>query len=102
MRFVLPLLVLVSLGAGCGSGLHSGFAVLSESESDSIGGLPGSPTTPIASSGAGAGSTIVSSANLTVLVRTSSTTISGAAEGGGLRVSDPFFEAGMNQLGGTP
>ena len=98
MRFVLPLLVLVSLGAGCGSGLHSGFAVLSESESDSIGGLPGSPTTPIASAGGGAQE--LSSDTLTVIVRTTSMSMNAESSDGGLRVSDPFFEAAMNSVGG--
>lgn len=75
---------------GCGGGTDS------ETSTESEGDLPGAPTATVPE-GTTVGTNIVTSDNFTVLVRTGATSFKGASGGSGTRISDPFFEAGIDE-----
>ena len=64
------------------------------------GGLPGSPTTPVVTI-SGAGSGIVSTANMTLFIRTSATSFRGGIQGDNIQITDPILESGIDRVLGS-
>ncbi len=79
--------LLFSLG-GC---LSSGIRTASQ-------GVASSPTESYVASGSGSGAGVVSTDNITVLVRTGATSFRGGIEGRDLDVVDPFLQSGINEV----
>lgn len=93
-------LFIVFLVSGCGTGITLRGTEPSGTERETTepsGGLPGTPTTPVVTT-SGAGSGIVSTANLTLFVRTSATSFRGGVQGETMQIADPILESGIDRV----
>jgi hypothetical protein len=100
MRNLAVGLFIVFLVSGCGTGITLRGTEppgTETGETGPAGGLPGTPTTPVVTT-SGAGSGIVSTANLTLFIRTSATSFRGGVQGETMQITDPILESGIDRV----